>query len=218
MASRLEFQNAACSVDAETLQDAVEAARQGGDCGQNAGRRRDGMGPRSPARARSERSTTVSPPPGWDRAILPRYRETPWKRPLSQASGTRSGPSSTTPRKGYDAASITARVVALGGAVHPDFEAIAEACARRHPGAGCCAHASGAGPHRPRRPARLRRRQPGQNPVRHGHRPGLRPGSAGPRGDQAQRAAAVAQVPEYAHPADARRMAPGCGLRDHGLP
>ena len=39
-------------------------------------------------------------------------------------------------RKGYDAASITARVVALGGAVHPDFEAIAEACARRHPGAG----------------------------------------------------------------------------------
>lgn len=38
--------------------------------------------------------------------------------------------------KGYDAASITARVVALGGAVHPDFEAIAESCARCHPGAG----------------------------------------------------------------------------------
>ena len=37
--------------------------------------------------------------------------------------------------KGYDAASITARVAALGGAVHPDFEAIAEDCARRHPGA-----------------------------------------------------------------------------------
>ena len=38
--------------------------------------------------------------------------------------------------KGYDAASITARVAALGGAVHSDFEAIAETCARRHPGAG----------------------------------------------------------------------------------
>ena len=36
---------------------------------------------------------------------------------------------------GYDAASITARVAALGGAVHPGFEAIAEDCARRHPGA-----------------------------------------------------------------------------------
>ena len=38
--------------------------------------------------------------------------------------------------KGYDAASITARVAALGGAVHPSFEAIAESCAQRHPGAG----------------------------------------------------------------------------------
>ena len=38
--------------------------------------------------------------------------------------------------KGYDAASITTRVAALGGAVHPGFEAIAESCARRHPGAG----------------------------------------------------------------------------------
>ena len=38
--------------------------------------------------------------------------------------------------KGYDAASITARVAALGGAVHPGFEAIAESCAQRHPGAG----------------------------------------------------------------------------------
>ena len=37
--------------------------------------------------------------------------------------------------KGYDAASITTRVAALGSAVHPDFEAIAESCARRHPGA-----------------------------------------------------------------------------------
>ena len=37
--------------------------------------------------------------------------------------------------QGYDAASITARVAALGGAVHPRFEAIAEDCARRHPGA-----------------------------------------------------------------------------------
>ena len=38
--------------------------------------------------------------------------------------------------QGYDAASITARVAALGGAVHPSFEPIAESCARRHPGAG----------------------------------------------------------------------------------
>ena len=37
--------------------------------------------------------------------------------------------------QGYDAASITARVAALGGAVHPSFEQIAEDCARRHPGA-----------------------------------------------------------------------------------
>lgn len=36
---------------------------------------------------------------------------------------------------GYDAASITARVAALGGAAHPSFEAIAESCAERHPGA-----------------------------------------------------------------------------------
>ncbi|MCY3821364.1 MAG: Coq4 family protein [Gammaproteobacteria bacterium] len=39
-------------------------------------------------------------------------------------------------KQGYDAASITARVAALGSAVHPSFEAIAESCARRHPGAG----------------------------------------------------------------------------------
>ena len=38
--------------------------------------------------------------------------------------------------KGYDAASITARVAALGGAVHPSFRQISEDCARRHPGAG----------------------------------------------------------------------------------
>ena len=37
--------------------------------------------------------------------------------------------------KGYDAASITARVAALGGAVHSSFEPIAESCAQRHPGA-----------------------------------------------------------------------------------
>ncbi len=37
--------------------------------------------------------------------------------------------------KGYDAASITARVAALGGAVHPSFRQISEDCARRHPGA-----------------------------------------------------------------------------------
>ena len=38
--------------------------------------------------------------------------------------------------KGYDAASITARVAALGGSVHPSFRQISENCARRHPGAG----------------------------------------------------------------------------------
>lgn len=37
--------------------------------------------------------------------------------------------------QGYDAASITARVAALGGAVHPSFQQISENCARRHPGA-----------------------------------------------------------------------------------
>jgi len=37
--------------------------------------------------------------------------------------------------KGYDAASITARVAALGGSVHPSFRRISEDCARRHPGA-----------------------------------------------------------------------------------
>ena len=37
--------------------------------------------------------------------------------------------------QGYDAASITARVAALGGAVHPSFRELAEDCARRHPGA-----------------------------------------------------------------------------------
>ena len=38
-------------------------------------------------------------------------------------------------QQGYDAASITARVAALGGAVHPGFQTIAEDSARRHPGA-----------------------------------------------------------------------------------
>ena len=38
--------------------------------------------------------------------------------------------------QGYDAASITARVAALGGCVHPSFRQISEDCARRHPGAG----------------------------------------------------------------------------------
>ena len=38
--------------------------------------------------------------------------------------------------KGYDAASITTRVAALGGSVHPSFRQISEDCARRHPGAG----------------------------------------------------------------------------------
>ena len=38
-------------------------------------------------------------------------------------------------QKGYDAASITARVAALGGSVHPSFRQISEDCARRHPGA-----------------------------------------------------------------------------------
>ncbi len=38
-------------------------------------------------------------------------------------------------KQGYDAASITARVAALGGAVHPSFEQISEDCADRHPGA-----------------------------------------------------------------------------------
>ena len=37
--------------------------------------------------------------------------------------------------KGYDAASITVRVAALGGSVHPSFREISEDCARRHPGA-----------------------------------------------------------------------------------
>ena len=37
--------------------------------------------------------------------------------------------------KGYDAASLTARVAALGGSVHPSFRQISEDCARRHPGA-----------------------------------------------------------------------------------
>ena len=37
--------------------------------------------------------------------------------------------------QGYDAASITARVAALGGAVHPSYGQISEHCARNHPGA-----------------------------------------------------------------------------------
>ena len=37
--------------------------------------------------------------------------------------------------KGYDAASITARVASLGGSVHPSFRQISEDCACRHPGA-----------------------------------------------------------------------------------
>jgi ubiquinone biosynthesis protein Coq4 len=39
------------------------------------------------------------------------------------------------PPEGYDALTITVAVAALGDAVHPDFEAIAENHARNHPGA-----------------------------------------------------------------------------------
>lgn len=39
------------------------------------------------------------------------------------------------PPEGYDALTITVAVAALGGAVHPDFEQIAENHARKHPGA-----------------------------------------------------------------------------------
>lgn len=39
------------------------------------------------------------------------------------------------PPEGYDALTITVAVAALGAAVHPDFEAIAENHARNHPGA-----------------------------------------------------------------------------------
>lgn len=42
----------------------------------------------------------------------------------------------TGPPEGYDAGTITAAVASLGGAVHEDFGALAEAAARAHPGAG----------------------------------------------------------------------------------
>ena len=46
--------------------------------------------------------------------------------------------------KGYDAASITARVASLGGSVHPSFRQISEDCASPSPRGGRCADQSGA--------------------------------------------------------------------------
>lgn len=134
LASRLEFQKAARRVDAATLQEAVNAARQGGDA--------DRM------QVAASMAWAGFSCPGAIGAVYdniaaawlgsgetpPIPRELP-QAPLEPDFWNAFWSAVDDAGKGYDAASITARVVALGGAAHPDFEAIAETCARRHPGA-----------------------------------------------------------------------------------
>ena len=135
LASRLEFQKAARSVDAGTLRDAVSAARPGDDADRTQV---------ASAMAWAAFSCPGAIGPVYDNiaaawlgsGATPRIPRDLRQAPLEPAFWAAFWSVVDDAQRGYDAASITARVVALGGAVHPDFEAIAESCARRHRGAG----------------------------------------------------------------------------------
>ena len=134
MDGKLEFQNAVRGVDAGKLVNAVDALRQG-----------DGAGRMQVAAAMAWAGFSC---PGAIGAVYDNIAaawlgsgETPPipndlpEAPLRSDFWNAFWSVIDDAAKGYDAASITARVAALGGAVHPGFEAIAESCAQRHPGA-----------------------------------------------------------------------------------
>ena len=135
MASRLEFQKAACSIDAETLQDAAKTARQGGDADRTqVAAAMAWAGFSCPGAIGSVYDNIAA---AWlGSGETPRIPRDLPEAPLAPGFWNAFWSTVDDAEQGYDAGSITARVVALGGAVHPDFEAIAESCARRHPGAG----------------------------------------------------------------------------------
>ena len=134
MSTRLEFENAARRVDACELVDAVDALHRG----ESEGRMRiaaamawagfccpGAIGAAYDNIAAAWLGSGETPPVPEDLPEAPLQPDF-WNAFWSVVDDA---------AKGYDAASITARVAALGGAVHPGFEAIAESCARRHPGA-----------------------------------------------------------------------------------
>ncbi len=135
MDGKLEFQNAVRGIDAGKLVNAVDALRQG-----------DGAGRMQVAAAMAWAGFSC---PGAIGAVYDNIAaawlgsgETPpvpndlRQAPLQPDFWNAFWSVIDDAAKGYDAASITTRVAALGGAVHPTFEAIAESCAQRHPGAG----------------------------------------------------------------------------------
>ena len=135
MDGRSEFQNAVRGVDAGKLVNAVDALRQG-----------DGAGRMRVAAAMAWAGFSC---PGAIGAVYDNIAaawlgsgETPpipddlRQAPLRPDFWNAFWSVIDDAAKGYDATSITTRVAALGGAVHPTFEAIAESCAQRHPGAG----------------------------------------------------------------------------------
>ena len=134
MAAKHRFQRSACRAGRERLIEAVGAARGGDEAGQMrvaaalawvAFACPDAIGPVYDTVAAAWLGGRESPevPPGLPEAPLDAGFWAAFWSVVDDAE------------QGYDAASITARVAALGGAVHPDFEAIAEDCARRHSGA-----------------------------------------------------------------------------------
>ena len=135
MDGKLEFQNAVRAIDAGKLVNAVDALRQG-----------DGAGRMQVAAAMAWAGFSC---PGAIGAVYDNIAaawlgsgETPpfpndlRQAPLQPDFWNAFWSVIDDAAKGYDATSITTRVAALGGAVHPTFEAIAESCAQRHPGAG----------------------------------------------------------------------------------
>ena len=131
MDANLQFQRAACRVGREALIESVKAARQGDSGGQ--------------MRVAAAMAWVAFSCPG---AIEPVYDTIAavWLGSGETRAAAPELPEATLEasfwaafwsvvddaEQGYDAASITARVAALGGAVHPSFEAIAEQCARCH--------------------------------------------------------------------------------------
>ena len=134
MEAKLQFQRAAVRVRCDTLAESLRAARLGDDTGQVRVAAAMAWVAFSCPDAIEPVYDTIAGVwlgSGETRKIAPDLPEAPlaadfWKAFWSVVDDA---------AQGYDAASITARVAALGGAVHPGFEAIAEGCAERHPGA-----------------------------------------------------------------------------------
>ena len=135
MDAEQQIQQSAAWVDTETLRDSLEAARQG-----DAGSQRRVAG----AMVWAAFSCPDAIEPVYDiiaatwlgSGQLPDIPTGLTQAPLEASFWNAFFSAVDDAEKGYDAASITARVAALGGAVHPSFRQISEDCARRHRGAG----------------------------------------------------------------------------------